>query len=208
VLAISGSLRALLLSHEATRLLGLPAKDLTASGDDVMQLQQYLEFLTSVDADGGVWMDVALTPVYPAGAVKAAAAAAAAPHLHKAAEDQHGLDPEHTGTADVAGSTKCKLDVVQCRLILHDAICCYMQQQEQTAELQHEEGSDPLSEQQELPQELENQPQSQQSPFHSSPQQQQQQQLAREWQEDLQPEKSSSSNGAAGPASNKRQCVR
>eukprot|EP00775_Hariotina_reticulata_P004259 gene4259-4510_t len=51
-LRLAGSLRALLLAHEATRLLGLPPQDLTASRDDVMQLQQYLEFLTSVDADG------------------------------------------------------------------------------------------------------------------------------------------------------------
>jgi hypothetical protein len=55
----------LLLGQEGTTLLGL-APQCLANGAVAQQLQSRLQYLATVDDDGGVWIDAALTPLYSA----------------------------------------------------------------------------------------------------------------------------------------------
>jgi len=61
---VAGELRALLLGQEGTKLLGITPQCLSQA-PALEQLRARVEHLASVDSEGGVWMDVALTPVYP-----------------------------------------------------------------------------------------------------------------------------------------------
>lgn len=56
----TGQLLSLLLSHNGTRLLGLPPRDLHGCADAVQQLSGRLHALCVVDASGSTWLDAAL----------------------------------------------------------------------------------------------------------------------------------------------------
>lgn len=143
------------MGQHATSLLGLPPHDLTQHPEDVRQLRERLEYLSIVDQDGGVWMDVALTAVFRAAAGQqqqqqtpsrqqqagAAASAAAAggggetatPDQIQQEQRQHiqpaqQVVPDAAGAAAVSGG---RAAAAPCVFILHDAVCLEMQNQEQ-----------------------------------------------------------------------------
>lgn len=58
------------MGQHATRLLGLPPHNLAEHAADVQQLRDRLDYLSLVDQDGGVWMDVAITAVHKAEAAQ------------------------------------------------------------------------------------------------------------------------------------------
>jgi hypothetical protein len=137
----TADVRALLLGDEATNVLGLHPTNLSHA-DDVLQLQQALHYLSSVDADGGVWMEVALTPLYPAARRQQQQQQQQQQEREQEREQEQELELEPqqqqeqgaSRSADQAGTAKAAQAAAAAAatapiFIVHNAVCKFMQQQ-------------------------------------------------------------------------------
>lgn len=139
-----GDLRALLLGDEATNVLGLPPHDLSHQ-DDVLQLQHALDYLSMVDDVGGVWMEVALTPLFSFSQdtqqqdQSRNTASPGQPKPSPAAPS--GSQSSGQAAATAAAAAGDGSSAAEPLFVLHNAVCRAMEQQQQQS--QHRRRDEP-----------------------------------------------------------------